>query len=56
MLCEIVGLGVQQTRKYLRELEEREVVVKTRGRNPLAFALTSGFLQAAFPEAVSSGD
>lgn len=43
-LSEHVGVGVQMTRKYLAKLEKRGEVAKTRGRNPLKFAVTDRFL------------
>ncbi|NGM18027.1 Fic family protein [Eggerthellaceae bacterium zg-893] len=48
-LAEYAGIGTQQTRKYLAALEKQGAVVKTRGRNPLLFALTDEFAQKHFP-------
>lgn len=41
-----VGLGEQQTRKYMAGLERKGYAEKTRGRNPLMLALTDAFLRA----------
>lgn len=38
-------IGTQQTRKYLSSLERSAIVEKTRGRNPISFALTGKFLE-----------
>ena len=40
-----VDRGTQQTRKYLSSLEERQIVRKIRGRDPLTFALEPSFLE-----------
>lgn len=42
-LAEYAQIGTQQTRKYLNSLEERNLVTKTRKRNPISFALTEEF-------------
>lgn len=43
-LAEHIGIGSQQTRKYLADLEKEDVVKKTRGRNPMMFAISDSFL------------
>lgn len=43
-LANLLGIGNQQTRKYLAELEKDTAVEKTRGRNPMAFAISDSFL------------
>ena len=43
-LAGYIHLGTQQTRKYLSALEKEEIIEKTRGRDPLTFALTDRFL------------
>lgn len=40
-----VDRGTQQTRKYISNLEERQIVRKVRGRDPLTFALEPSFLE-----------
>ena len=40
-----VDRGTQQTRKYLSSLEERQIIKKVRGRDPLTFALEPSFLE-----------
>lgn len=45
MLSEYIGLGSQQARKYLSKLEEDGIVEKTRGKNPMMFALTEKALE-----------
>lgn len=45
MLSEYIGLGTQQARKYLSKLEEGGIVEKTRGKNPMMFALTERALE-----------
>ncbi len=45
MLSEHIGLGSQQARKYLSKLEEDGIVEKTRGKNPMMFALTEKALE-----------
>lgn len=45
MLSEHIGLGPQQARKYLSKLEEEGIVEKTRGKNPMMFALTDKALE-----------
>lgn len=52
-LAELLGLGSQQTRKYLASLEGRHAVRKVRGRNPVTYALTKELAEAAFPEVVA---
>ena len=50
LLSDHLGLGAQQTRKYLSKLEEAGVVEKVRGRDPITFALTDTFLKNYFEE------
>ena len=44
-LSEFIGLVTQQTGKYVSGLEQQGVVVKTRGRDPIMFALANGVLE-----------
>lgn len=44
-LADYIQIGTQQTRKYLGSLERNAIVHKTRGRNPVSFALTEEFLE-----------
>ena len=44
-LANHLGLGKQQTRKYLTDLEKRDIVKKTRKRSPIMFALTDEFMK-----------
>lgn len=48
-MASFLGIGSQQARKYLAKLEGAGVVRKTRGRNPVMFALTEEFKRARFP-------
>ncbi len=43
-IASVAAVGRQQTRKYLAALEDRGVVRKTRGRNPVMFALSDAFV------------
>lgn len=47
-LSGLLNLKDQQTRKYLSKLEEKGVVEKVRGRDPITFALTDDFLEEYF--------
>ncbi len=44
-LAEYAQIGTQQTRKYLSSLEKRNIIAKTRKRNPISFALTEEFFE-----------
>lgn len=48
LLAEHIGVGGQQTRKYLARLIDAGVAEKVRGRNPLTFALTDDFIRTYF--------
>lgn len=48
LLSKYLDLGRQQTRKYISKLEDVDVVEKVRGRDPITFALTDGFLNEYF--------
>lgn len=56
LLAEMVNLGTQQTRKYLGKLADAGVVEKVRGRSPITFALTDGFLQDHFADSEGIGN
>lgn len=45
ILSEHIGLGTQQARKYLSKFKEGGIVEKTRGKNPMMFALTERALE-----------
>ncbi|WP_165062862.1 Fic family protein [Adlercreutzia sp. ZJ154] len=44
-LSDLIGVSLQQTRKYLSKLIQDQVVKKVRGRNPVTFALTDNFFE-----------
>ncbi len=48
MLSKHLGVGRQQTRKYLARLEDAGVVEKVRGRDPITFAFTDEFFNEHF--------
>ncbi len=51
-LANHLGLGKQQTRKYLTDMENRGSVKRTRLRNPIMFALTDNFMKQLADEQI----
>ncbi|WP_165045826.1 Fic family protein [Adlercreutzia sp. ZJ138] len=54
-MANLLDVKSQQSRKYLGRLADRGIVEKTRGRNPVMFALTDDFKQKEFPFLMSDG-
>lgn len=53
LLSNLIGLGKQQTRKYLTRLIDKKVVNKVNKRSPITFALTDAFYETYFKNPAS---